>query len=70
MKRKGLTRTAPAEYVQKGHIGKLEYECRSVYARNTRSRFTILRALLSGEEIGVGKARINRARVRNRQKTH
>jgi hypothetical protein len=29
-----------------------------------------LRALLSGEEIGVGKARINRARVRNRQKTH
>lgn len=47
-------KTRLQEYVQKGHIGKLEYECRSVSGPEHQKRFTIC-ALLSGEEIGVGE---------------
>lgn len=47
-------KTRLQEYVQKGHIGKLEYACTGVSGPEHEKRFTIC-VTLSGEEIGEGE---------------
>ena len=47
-------KTRLQEYVQKGHIGVLSYECLGVTGPEHQKRFTIC-AVLSGEVVGTGE---------------
>lgn len=49
-------KTRLQEYVQKGHIGKLTYECSGMSGPEHEKRFTIC-AMLSGESIGEGSGK-------------
>ena len=49
-------KTRLQEHVQKGHIGKLTYECKAMSGPEHEKSFTIC-AMLSGEPIGEGKGK-------------